>query len=93
MSWAFKANPKTKVINKVKYIYKVYPYDVKVTGARLTVERAKELDLPQGTYFVDCKVKGRFIAAAHHKDWRKAYGLLLDECIKAHEAETPATPA
>lgn len=93
MPWSFKVNPKTKVVNKVKYLYTVYPYDVKVTGARLTVDRAKELELPPGTYFVDCKVKGRLIASAHHKDWRKAYGELLDACIKVHEAETAVKPA
>jgi hypothetical protein len=47
---------------------------------------AKKLTLPTGTYHVECFIDGKFIASAHHRDWRKAYNLLVIEVEKAYDA-------
>jgi len=43
-----------------------------------------------GHYLVDVCIDGQFIAAAHARDWRKAYGLLVIEVEKAYEASLTA---
>lgn len=82
--YGFKPNPKALVSNKAKALFG-RETKVVVTGARPTPLDAKQLGIPTGTYFVECHVDGKFIGSAHHRDWRKAYNLLVIEVEKAHE--------
>lgn len=80
--YGFKPNPRQRVVNKAKTMYGVMPYDVKAVGCRPDVARSKELNIPHGMYYVECLVKNQKVASAFHKDWRKAYNLLLEELEK-----------
>lgn len=82
--YGFKPNPKQLVINKAK---RLFGNDAKVdvTGTRPSPLDCKRYGIPTGVYYVECFVDGQFIAAAHTKNWRKAYGLLIIEVEKAYE--------
>lgn len=87
--YGFKANPKRLVEDKA---HRLFGRDAKVavTGARPAPPEAKRLNVPVGHYLVDVCIDGQFIAAAHARDWRKAYGLLVIEVEKAYEASLTA---
>jgi hypothetical protein len=74
MSFSFKPNPKQQVINKASRLFGKTS-KIEVTGSRTT---------PQ-SYHVECNVNGQFLASANHKNWRKAYNLLVIEVERAYE--------
>lgn len=83
--YGFKPNPKQLVVNKAKSLFG-RDAKVVVTGTRLKADAAKELSLPNDSYFVQCHINGELRGTAHTKNWRKAYNLLVIEIEKAFEA-------
>ena len=84
MYYAFKPNPKQLVVNKAVALYG-RDKKVDVSGRRPTPPECKTLEIPVGSYYVQCSLGGEVIASTHTKDWRKAYNLLVVEVEKAFE--------
>ncbi len=88
-AYGFKPNPKALVTNKARALYG-REAKVVVTGSRPSPLDAKTLGILSGSYFVECHVDGKFIGSAQHKNWRRAYNLLVIEVEKTYEASLSA---
>lgn len=69
----FKTNPRQLVINKATNLFG-RTAKVKVVGQRMKT----------GQYNVSCTIDGTASCEANHRDWRKAYGLLVFEVEKLY---------
>lgn len=72
----FKTNPRQLVINKALNLFG-RTTKVKVVGQRVKT----------GMYNVTCTINGDLSCDAAHRDWRKAYGLLVIEVEKLFTAK------
>ena len=85
----FKPNPKQLVVNKAKTLFGGN-VKIDITGTRMSPLECKQLEIPVGSYYVECFLDKKLIAVAQHGNWRKAYNLLTIEVEKYFELELHA---
>jgi len=90
--YGWKLNPKAQVVAKAQRLFGK-ACKVTVVGSRPSPLDCKRFGLPQGTYLVEVSIDGTRTGQAHHRNWRKAYSLLVIEVEKMFELELTRGPA